>query len=542
MIRNTKIVKKIAALFLVLLLSIDSLAAVVSDNDGSAFITKAEFDSLKNDFQSQIDQYNSSIDSKIDIAIATYLSGLTVETKSTKTFYDGLGEKVLIIDSSKINDLKRGKPEISFNSYSAWISNNTGETSAGMITISSINLLRSDANSTSFETFAINESDADEQKFLFYDDDYKFKIVAVNNYAFYYGYTPFFPVGTNFAIRWHGAGNGISGSGHKCILNPDPNPTASCGQSHYSRYLSSNGFWSISCSGYLHTICWGYGSSGYRLDYSARTEMTKSENKIKYVMDRAATPSQLWGHFDVDHPETTSVYADETLVNYNNTSDMVKTFPSDANVVDNGSYFVYCACDPADYTRRVTRQINGLTWVKNGYYASDTEPTDSYRNWEEPGILLSKQNPKTMTHSATSKNILQTYDKYGWTGKLTEGLPIGLIEKSGTISFQLDTTNLVDDVIFAIATSPEYFQNLSSTQLLKDAPKPAAVTKFMIDNVELTSGAKKISAANHKFEIRVDAPDEAVPLFFKIEYDDSISSPKRKSITLPTEYTFVTKE
>ena len=78
MTRNTKIVKKITALFLVLLLSIDSLAAVVSDNDGSAFITKAEFDSLKNNFQSQLDQYNTSIDTKIDNAIASYLAGISV--------------------------------------------------------------------------------------------------------------------------------------------------------------------------------------------------------------------------------------------------------------------------------------------------------------------------------------------------------------------------------------------------------------------------------------------------------------------------------
>ena len=76
--RNTKIVKKIVALFLVLLLSIESLAAVVSDNDGSAFITKAEFDSLKNDFQAQLDSYNTSIDSKIDNAIASYLQGIKV--------------------------------------------------------------------------------------------------------------------------------------------------------------------------------------------------------------------------------------------------------------------------------------------------------------------------------------------------------------------------------------------------------------------------------------------------------------------------------
>ena len=66
------------ALFLVLLLSIENFAAVVSDNDGAAFITKAEFDSLKNSFQSQIDQYNTSIDSKIDGAIAGYLAGINI--------------------------------------------------------------------------------------------------------------------------------------------------------------------------------------------------------------------------------------------------------------------------------------------------------------------------------------------------------------------------------------------------------------------------------------------------------------------------------
>ena len=71
------------ALFLVLLLSIESFGAIVSDNDGSAFITKAEFDSLKNDFQAQIDSYNTSIDNKIDGAIAAYLAGLKIESKSS---------------------------------------------------------------------------------------------------------------------------------------------------------------------------------------------------------------------------------------------------------------------------------------------------------------------------------------------------------------------------------------------------------------------------------------------------------------------------
>ena len=58
------------------LLSIDGFAALVGDNDGAAFITKAEFDSLQNLFQDQINKYNSSIDNKIDGAIASYLEGI----------------------------------------------------------------------------------------------------------------------------------------------------------------------------------------------------------------------------------------------------------------------------------------------------------------------------------------------------------------------------------------------------------------------------------------------------------------------------------
>ena len=109
MTRNTKIVKKITALFLVLLLSIDSFAAVVSDNDGSAFITKAEFDSLKNDFQSQLDQYNTSIDNKIEAAIASYLAGISVsKEKELNSFFKTIVEKDS--NSKTWTDLSNIKP------------------------------------------------------------------------------------------------------------------------------------------------------------------------------------------------------------------------------------------------------------------------------------------------------------------------------------------------------------------------------------------------------------------------------------------------
>ena len=81
--KSSRFIKRRLALVVVLLLSIESFAAVVGDNDGAAFITKAEFDSMKNDFQSQLDRYNSSLDNKIDGAIATYLAGAKVTSQMT---------------------------------------------------------------------------------------------------------------------------------------------------------------------------------------------------------------------------------------------------------------------------------------------------------------------------------------------------------------------------------------------------------------------------------------------------------------------------
>lgn len=74
---------------MILIISSITHSAVVSDNDGSAFITKAEYDSLKNTFQSQLDKYNTSIDAKIDNAISAYISGLTIKKEVDETFIGG---------------------------------------------------------------------------------------------------------------------------------------------------------------------------------------------------------------------------------------------------------------------------------------------------------------------------------------------------------------------------------------------------------------------------------------------------------------------
>ena len=114
-----KIIRMLTNIFIVSTILISNVfSAVVSDNDGSAFITKAEYDSLKNNFQSQIDSFNTSIDSKIDTAISSYLAGINISKDSDdyyKMVYDAFGR----INPIFINQVKStqitNKPEVNLN-------------------------------------------------------------------------------------------------------------------------------------------------------------------------------------------------------------------------------------------------------------------------------------------------------------------------------------------------------------------------------------------------------------------------------------------
>ena len=103
---RVKIYKNIIVALCIMVLCVNNFAAVVSDNDGSAFITKAEFDSLKNNFQSQLDQYNSNIDNKIDAAIASYLSGLNISVSRTFDVINKNWNQVTFINGVFDNDYK----------------------------------------------------------------------------------------------------------------------------------------------------------------------------------------------------------------------------------------------------------------------------------------------------------------------------------------------------------------------------------------------------------------------------------------------------
>lgn len=74
-----KVIKNFISILIFYVMCFASFSAIISDNDGSAFITKQEFEALKSSFNKQIIDYNTSIDSKIDGAIASYLAGIKMD-------------------------------------------------------------------------------------------------------------------------------------------------------------------------------------------------------------------------------------------------------------------------------------------------------------------------------------------------------------------------------------------------------------------------------------------------------------------------------
>ena len=89
----SKIGKRVLAFFLVALMNINVYATSVS-NDGSAFVTKAEFDDLVQEFNKQMDSYQAGLNAKIDYAVANYISGLSTVSKLPQENIHDAAEKM----------------------------------------------------------------------------------------------------------------------------------------------------------------------------------------------------------------------------------------------------------------------------------------------------------------------------------------------------------------------------------------------------------------------------------------------------------------
>lgn len=100
--RIYKISKRLIAIFMLLLLCINTYANT-SSYDGTSFVTKAEFDSLVNIFNEQMNVYQSGLNTRIDTAVASYISGLSQESFVAQTMLiNSVGDKYKFTNEWKL--------------------------------------------------------------------------------------------------------------------------------------------------------------------------------------------------------------------------------------------------------------------------------------------------------------------------------------------------------------------------------------------------------------------------------------------------------
>ena len=524
-----KTAKRAFGLVFAFLLSIESFAAVVSDNNGSAFITKAEFDSLKNDFQSQIDLYNFNIDNKINNAINSYLTGIKTATTSKNKFPVGAGLKVVICDTSLIDDLNFGKADLDLT-FSVGNGGAKPGDAAGNEGFGNIKMTRS--GTADYEIFNLNAAG---DKFDYYDKGAMLKLSGIWSYISY---------------NTHSDTNSISGVGLRWHSNPWVRLTknraladADFGSGNRHEYYDDR-FNHISwCWFYGTMINWGTGwqesktvlANAYFADVQTNVSIEEGE-RIYYIMDNSSSQSNVW----VWNPAVNMDRVCSWPKGAYKTTNQIYSTPGDAGVLLDGKV----------YFRRgmqLSQRSSGSSWItinswkRNGTFQAIT-PADNAADWYEFHLAPGQndedhpdtdyQNPWEIVNKNVSAVAISTFSPYGFSGTLTEGLPIAVIENEGKITFDLDTTSSGSDLIIGINTVP-----FSYTQLIDNLQEVAGI-KISIDGVEKDYCANELSPGLHRIVIKYNVADKQ-GIFFKLAIPNGESDDvkkQRKIITLPIEY------
>ena len=539
--KSTGIVKRVLALFLVVLMSIESFAAVVSDNDGSAFITKAEFDSLKNNFQAQIDQYNTSIDSKIDGAIASYLAGITVAKKTTEKFFDGKGAKVLICDASKINDLKWGTFALDISQIQSKFGPDT-ETATQTNTGSAYGKwVAKRPTATPFECFRYN---ADTSRLIAYSNDLKVKFTTIRNNNSFATWSKHASSDTSaiWGIRWHSCaypeGNsGKYGSQALVFANWGSDVFTSNQQfySTYNMWLAAPNWTESWNTGININYAGNIGTPDY---FQSDKIEIQNETKINLIFDDTTIDqrNKIWtpcyGNTENiileclhagGHPTDDDVFA----YNYDKTGRTLRfDTPGDAGLaLTETRVWAY----NNDYSRFIHR-TNLLSWRNTGSTSSGSLNQITCDYWYEPYFENDSLYSKNIINNIDDSKINE-FSSYGFTGALTEGLPIGLFKEDDECEFEINLPTAM-----SIGLRSQVFN--AGTIVLNTAND--ANLEVTIDNVKKTNSNNEVAAGNHKFKIKY-VGSGSKPIFIKIgRANADLSTTYRYIVTLPTEYTQTT--
>ena len=223
----------------------------------------------------QIDQYNTSIDQKIDGAIAAYLAGIRVSKTTEERFPVGAGEKAVLCWSDKITNMAFGKATLDFN-FQITDFFNGPDRAANNESAGSITMTRT--GNSNYELFNCNASG---NKFKYYTKNANIELTGAWNFiqrADYSGTTD----SSNYKLRWHGGAFGIT------TLN---RASATAGSSnYYDDRFNKFGFATIYGTQLNYGNAWNGGVGASERIYSSTTSVNinvDDSNKVLWIMDNA---------------------------------------------------------------------------------------------------------------------------------------------------------------------------------------------------------------------------------------------------------------
>ncbi len=507
-----KMYKKALCLIFAFLLSIESFAAVVSDNDGSAFVTKAEFEALKKDFTKQIDNYNQSIDGKIDGAISSYLAGLSTKQKTNERFPVAAGQKLLICNSRYVDDMDFGKVGIDWSFLLDLCHRSVpGNNNAGHI-----GMQRTGTNA--YEGFIYNEKT---NKFLYYGNKLRIDTKCV--------YTMLRPITaglanrttfTDFKLRWGGNAYEAADEGRADTID-------SAGSTLWHDQFGHNRFYAF----YATFLNFGTNFRGGASNWNDcmidnNSSVTIDGDKIKWIFDASDVKSTVWARDPVASPSCLN-----RLVQPNyKTTNREYAYPSTAGItttaqVDSVDRWI----DSGSQQRYLTYDGN-VTWVNYGRYNSEsTSYANTSKKWTELHLETNEKDPKLMINDNFTPVLLNEYSGYDFHGYLTEGIPLGIFKEESKIKFKLDTTSITTDVSFAVNNkgfSTDDIRNIGTIKGLS----------LSVDGVTHTGAV--VDLTNDKIHTIEIATEDKTAIFCKmaIHSDDTSNRKKRFIITWPETY------
>lgn len=537
-----KLLRKLLSVMLICLLCVDSFASVVSDNDGSAFITKSEFDSLKNNFQAQIDQYNVNVDNKIDTAIASYLSGIKIDTVNTLV-PEFAGKTVLALNLHKLDKLKFGKMNFKvvgaslnitshiFDNY--WDYNDELSSGGGFVSFE-----RQNSNMGSgFEVFRVDLNNK-----LYYYDDLRFSWTATRAAVGKTG-SGAGKKGTQLKVRWHGWYGGRQTS------NGNTHPTETQRGLYYCDLLSDPDFLCYHQTGGIGIVMteWLSRDNGYAFHHYVSSVNAVDYGK-EYILSTDAINDQssnLFCCFTSDKWTTDLITQQQSLYTYYDTTTYKYDTPADAGLtstsgqswtINNWKYFndgptaSGTKYHKSDYE---PTWFQGITWVNTGNYSDDTSTYITADEFYEMIPRLFSKNLNLLKNESAMSNINKTYSD--WDGYLYNGLPLYSFDEDGIIKFKLDLTDAEDDLYLAIMSKP--FNNTQSVNSLVNTNLDSKIDKWTIDDVENNKVVGTLSKGNeHEITIKIS---EASSIFYKLVPANTDSKEKSK-VVLPSTITFTT--